>query len=423
MRILLVNPPIYDFTAYDFWLKPYGLLSVAGMLRRRAEMVLFDFLDVRTRTDAFGRGPFPKHQIPRPASLADIPRHFCRFGRPQADFQTFLRSHGPFDVALIGTMMTWWYPGTAEVISDIRSACPSASIVLGGVYATLCRDHASTLGADLVLAGTDLSPLESLLKIPLDRAQPALWEAYKDHGPDARATGVLKLTDGCPFKCTYCSTPQMYPDFASRPLEKSLAELELLMGLGARHIAFYDDALLYKADEILVPFLRRAAARGLRASYHTPNAIHARYVTPQLAETLVVHGFTTFHLGYESASLAVQESTGGKVLDAHLTLAVANLLAAGASAENITAYVLAGHPASTAADIEESMKFVHSLGIRVMLSDFSPIPGTPEAIVAGKLVDMTEPLNHSKTAWPIRFLGNDNVNRLKDLCRELNHKL
>ena len=45
MKILLVNPPIYDFAAYDFWLKPYGLLSVAGYLRGRADFTLFDYLD------------------------------------------------------------------------------------------------------------------------------------------------------------------------------------------------------------------------------------------------------------------------------------------------------------------------------------------------------------------------------------------
>jgi hypothetical protein len=44
-RILLVNPPIYDFTAYDFWLKPYGMLRVAGFLRGQASFELFDFLD------------------------------------------------------------------------------------------------------------------------------------------------------------------------------------------------------------------------------------------------------------------------------------------------------------------------------------------------------------------------------------------
>jgi hypothetical protein len=35
LKILLVNPPVYDFAAYDFWVKPYGLLSVAGYLCRK----------------------------------------------------------------------------------------------------------------------------------------------------------------------------------------------------------------------------------------------------------------------------------------------------------------------------------------------------------------------------------------------------
>ena len=47
MKILLVNPPIYDFSAFDFWLKPYGLLRVGGALRDQADLRLFDFLDRR----------------------------------------------------------------------------------------------------------------------------------------------------------------------------------------------------------------------------------------------------------------------------------------------------------------------------------------------------------------------------------------
>jgi radical SAM superfamily enzyme YgiQ (UPF0313 family) len=418
MRILLVNPAIYDFTAFDFWLRPYGLLSIAGMLRRGAEMHLFDFLDSRTKTDAFGRGPFPNRRIPKPAPLADIPRHYYRFGRPREDFHQFLKSHGPFDAALIGTVMTWWYPGVSEVISDIRAASPSTKIILGGVYATLCPDHAKSLGADIVISGTDLSPLSSALNLTLDATQPAFWEGYK-----AIDTGILKLADGCPFKCTYCSVPQIYPHFAPRPLAKSLAELELMISLGVKNVAFYDDALLYKADEILIPFLKATSSRGLGTNFHTPNALHARYITTELAETLVANGFKTFYLGYESASTTVQESTGGKVEDVHLASAVRNLLAAGADPQNITAYVLAGHPASAPADIEDSMRFVHSLGVRITLSDFSPIPGTPDAARAQGLVDMAEPLNHNKTAWPIRCIGNDRMNRLKDMCRELNGRL
>jgi len=56
MNLLLVNPPIYDFTAFDFWLRPYGMLRVAGQLRS-CKLTVFDHLVSRKR-DAFGRGRF-----------------------------------------------------------------------------------------------------------------------------------------------------------------------------------------------------------------------------------------------------------------------------------------------------------------------------------------------------------------------------
>jgi len=35
--ILLINPPIYDFAAFDFWLKPLGMLTVAGKIAKQAD--------------------------------------------------------------------------------------------------------------------------------------------------------------------------------------------------------------------------------------------------------------------------------------------------------------------------------------------------------------------------------------------------
>ncbi|MEO0235942.1 MAG: hypothetical protein ABIM02_04375 [candidate division WOR-3 bacterium] len=40
MRVLLVNPPVYDFALHDFWLKPYGLLRIASSMKK-AEYLLF----------------------------------------------------------------------------------------------------------------------------------------------------------------------------------------------------------------------------------------------------------------------------------------------------------------------------------------------------------------------------------------------
>ncbi len=87
-RILLVNPPICDFAAYDFWLKPYGLLRVGGMISSAADVVLFDYLDRGSddRKDKWGRGSFRKQRIEKPAALKDIPRHFRRFGCDRESF-------------------------------------------------------------------------------------------------------------------------------------------------------------------------------------------------------------------------------------------------------------------------------------------------------------------------------------------------
>jgi hypothetical protein len=69
------------------------------------------------------------------------------------------------------------------------------------------------------------------------------------------------------------------------------------------------------------------------------------------------------------------------------------------------------------------MHFVHSLGIRIMLADFSPIPGTPDGELCRQYTDLSEPLNHNKTAFPIRLLGKEKVNYFKELCRQMNSRL
>ncbi|MGA2172223.1 MAG: B12-binding domain-containing radical SAM protein [Sedimentisphaerales bacterium] len=426
-KILLVNPPIYDFAAYDFWLKPYGLLSVAGCLRGKAEFTLFDYLDRlhpfyaaggEIEADKWGRGRFYFEKVPHPACLKDIPRSFRRFGLPRAVFRDFLAGQEPYDFVLINTVMTYWYPGVQEVIEDIRRAMPAAKIIIGGNYVTLCRSHAEKLGADLLIEGNNLEPVWDYLGLKPDLTQPGLWEAY-----GKLSVGALKLSDGCPFECTYCLVPKVYGKFRARSLERSLAELELLVKLGAGNIAFYDDALLFDAKNVLTPFFNEVIRRGIKVNFHSPNAINARFVTKDIAELMVRAGFKCFYLGFESTSREWQHQTGSKVFSEELARAVEHFRLAGAEPNNITAYQILGHPKTEIADLEESMRFVNRLGIRGMLADFSPVPGTPDGELCRKWVDMDEPLFHNKTVFPIILLGFDESNRLKDLQRELNRSI
>lgn len=269
-----------------------------------------------------------------------------------------------------------------------------------------------------MVEGSDLSPLWRFIGKKPDENQLPLWDLY----PKLQ-TGVLKLADGCPFRCTYCSVPQVYPKFHARPIEKSLAELEFLERLGVKNVAFYDDALLYKPEEILEPFLKEVSRREVTIDFHTPNAMNARFIDAQLARLLVAAGFKNVYLGFESGAFAWQKSTGGKVYSDELRRAVENLLQAGTDPHGLYAYLIVGHPKSDEQAVEASMLFAHALGIKVMLSEFSPIPGTPDGEQCRRWIDLDEPLRHNKTAFVINRLGSMEINRLKTLASCLNQRL
>jgi radical SAM superfamily enzyme YgiQ (UPF0313 family) len=217
--------------------------------------------------------------------------------------------------------------------------------------------------------------------------------------------------------------PKVYGTFKPRPIEHSISELKLLTELGAKNIAFYDDALLFDNEHVLIPFLQKVISRNIKVNFHSPNALNARFLSKELGELMVKAGFKTFYLGFESSSEQWQQKTGSKVFSDELTKAVRCLKDAGANPQNITAYQILGHPHMGIQQLEESMRFVNSLGIRGMLADFSPIPGTPDGELCRKWVDMDEPLFHNNTAFPIIMLGFDESNRLKDLQRQLNRSL
>ncbi|MFN2437278.1 MAG: B12-binding domain-containing radical SAM protein, partial [Desulfotignum sp.] len=167
-HVLCVNPWIHDFAAFDFWLKPLGLLNIAAMLRQAGIRISFiDCLDryhpletepLKTAWD--GRGPFRKTPValadmlpPSAGPLPRIRKPFSRYGIPPKWFLKDLSSLDRPDLIFVTSLMTYWASGVAETISMIRSVFPDVPVILGGKYATLCRDHATAFsGADHVVA-------------------------------------------------------------------------------------------------------------------------------------------------------------------------------------------------------------------------------------------------------------------------------
>ena len=418
-RVLCINPWIYDFAAYNVWVEPVGLLAVAAVLRQAGhDVALIDCLDrhhpaapaPRSRRDAYGCGHFTKAEVRKPGALAHVPRRWGRYGLPPHVFEAELDARPRPGAILVTSMMTYWYPGPFEVIRRVKARWPGVPVALGGVYATLCADHARAYsGADAVLTGPgEMQALRWVDRITGESRSGKvssldLLPAHDLRRPQGYV--AVQTAQGCPFHCPYCAVHILSPaGLTPRAPERVVQEIAWCVeSLGARDVAFYDDALLVNAVQHIHPILDGLIEHGLRVRFHTPNGLHARFIDRRLARKMRRAGFVTIRLGLETADPDDQSRDGGKVDDASFAQAIQALFEAGFSAREVAAYVLIGRPGQSVDQVRATVAFAHQLGIQVRSAQFSPIPGTVEwqtAVAAGYIAADADPLLHNNSIYP-----------------------
>ena len=172
MKLLLINPWICDVAAYDFWMKPLGLLYVGAILERMGfDVELLDMTDrfspplqqflkersVKLKNGPFGSGKFYSEEIEKPPSLSHIPRRFKRYGLPKVVVEKlFVEKLKDVDGVFMTSGMTYWYWGIIETMQVLR-AYSNVPVALGGIYVNLMKEHACETaklsGVDLVVEG------------------------------------------------------------------------------------------------------------------------------------------------------------------------------------------------------------------------------------------------------------------------------
>ncbi|MCX7982062.1 MAG: radical SAM protein [Syntrophales bacterium] len=441
-RVLIVNPWIYDFAAYDYWLKPMGLLYLASLLRKNGIEVLFlDCLDPaffdgnprRPSRKPGGHGHFIKEPIDLPACLTSVNRPYHRYGVPPALVREKLAHLPPCDLILTGTTMTYWYPGLWELIKLLRELFPSTPIVMGGIYATLCPDHARKSGADFVLPGPVENNLSFIVKdalgMPLIYAPDLFslddlpYPAY-DLLVDPDQVPIL-TSRGCPFHCPYCASRLLYPGFTRRNPDLVIDEIEWWVeNLNLRNFSFYDDAFLLEADSFAVPFFREIIKRELHINLHFPNGLHVRAINSQTALLMRQAGVMTLRLGLETEDEVKQRTWGGKVFKEEFEAAVSYLKEAGYEGREIGVYILCGVPNQAPEEVLSSLQYVKKLGVRPILAEYSPIPGTlfwSEALKTSRFPLSEEPLFHNNSllpGWSSLEKAEDVFRRIKSLAKK-----
>jgi len=393
MKVLFVNPYIYDFTAFDLWLRPVGNLYLAAVVEKytNAEIYWLDTLDrfqddPDIKTGPYYKGKFFRNPVEKPLVYKDIPRVYSRYGIPEDSFRKKLENLDEVDIVFVTTLMTYWIDGVNYTLKELRNRFRNAKIVIGGILPTLIGKSISKyIDGDVFISGYGEDQILEYLSSEgtVINPRPDLSDINNIPFPlnsflSNRKVLPLLTSRGCPYRCTYCASHILNKKFVQREPEKIVEEIFFMnKNFNTEDFVIFDDAFLINKRNRFFPVFENVK-KELNVRFHTPNGIHAGEIDKITANVLFNAGFKTLRLSFESTDESILKLSSNKINTDQMKKAVENLVESGYRRDEIECYILFGLPGQSAEMLERSLLFIKELGILPRLSYFSPVPGTIE---------------------------------------------
>ncbi|MAD32497.1 MAG: hypothetical protein CMJ88_01900 [Planctomycetes bacterium] len=403
MKVTLIHPPVYinknGLTALRPSL-PLGLAYIAAVLKEdKHEISVVDAL-----------GEAPEQMIPD----GDI----WRLGlTPEEVIQRVSA-----DTQVIGLTSMWSYswPILRELIHKLREAFPDKTIVCGGEHFTAVPElsmeqapidflvlgegeetavalfRALELGLDhTVIPGIAFrKPDGSLQKNDrrdrIKNVDEIPWPAWEFFDVDAYSSNRLVsgiyygktvpilATRGCPYQCTYCSSPNMWTTrWYARSPKDVIDEIEHYYNTyGATNFPFQDLTAILKRKWV-VEFCEEVERRDLKITWQLPAGTRSEVIDEEVARLLVRSGCKSLNFAPESGSERTRKHMKKMLSDEKLFRAVRASVKAGL---NVGAFFVLAYPTDEAEDLAATVKLAAKLG-RAGIDDvsagfFFPLPNT-----------------------------------------------
>lgn len=294
----------------------------------------------------------------------------------------------------------------------------------------LCAAHARRhSGADEIITDRGESILQVVARHTGHRCQ-AAWDPDAPNGwpypafdlQNSIAYIALLTSRGCPMDCPYCASRYLEPVVRRRSPAAVIDEISHWhQHHGVVDFAFYDDALMVDATRHAIPIMEGIIAKQMNLYLHTPNAIHIRALTAQIASLMKQAGFHTLRLGLETIAFEGRQGLDAKVTREEFLRAVQHLLSAGFKPPQIGAYLLVGLPNQRLAGVEAAIRIVRDAGIQPVLAHYTPIPHTPlwaAACKASRYDLASDPIYTNNAIFPCSpdDFSWDQLSRLKQLA-------
>jgi len=295
----------------------------------------------------------------------------------------------PKDTGVIGVscMFSYQWLTIRRLVNAIKNRFPGTPLVIGGEHPTglahevlrTSRVDYAVMGegeetvvalADAFEQGRNPDQLEGLAlrntkgeivinprrkriasidEIPLPAWQLFNLEAYISHNqPHGAARGrfiPMLATRGCPFECTFCTSPQMWTTkWVARKPQLVIDEMEKYIGqYGIADFQFEDLTAIVRRDWIL-EFCGEIERRGLRLTFQLPSGTRSEGVDGEVASALKRAGCHEFAFAPESGDEAVLKSIKKRVKLSRMFESARQTMDAGI---NLGCFFILGFPEDT----------------------------------------------------------------------------
>jgi radical SAM superfamily enzyme YgiQ (UPF0313 family) len=453
MRIQLIHPPAFlnptALTALRPSL-PLGLAYIAGSLRAAGHEV--------SVLDAVGEAPDRVVRKGRVAQLGlEVDEIVARLD-PRA--------------RLIGvsSMFTYQWKVVKELLVAIKKARPDALLVGGGEHFTglpefsLQEAPVDVLvlgeGEETIVAlakryedwthrnahdpGVTLVDLEAWLgeaplsgiawrrggKVVLEERRARVrdvdgiplpaWDLFEVKGYDSNGlvsgihcgiTVPILATRGCPYRCAYCSSPNMWTTkWIARDARLVADEIEgYVRDYGATNFPFHDLTAILRRDWV-IEFCKEIIGRGLKINWQLPSGTRCEVVDSEVASLLAQSGGWSLNFAPESGSEDVRKKVHKQMTEKSLFGAVDAAVEHGL---NTSVFFVLGFPGDRVQDFRETRRWAARLakaGVDdLAVGFFFPIPGTQfyrELVAQGRL-ELTEEVTQAPLFVHDRWLTED----------------
>jgi anaerobic magnesium-protoporphyrin IX monomethyl ester cyclase len=404
MKVCLVRPsiaiPASNMAAT--LTPPLGLAYVGAALRDAGHQVSI--------IDATGESPDTRHPLTDDTYIIGLSLD-----------ETISRIPPDTEVVGFSCGFSFEWPNYRRVIADVRTLLPHAFMVAGGEHVTAVPEQslaeseldavvlgegeetAVALMSCLARDARDLAAIDGLAfkisdgscqinprrgrQLDIDALPLPAWDLLPVENYLSRGLGFgvdrgrsmpLLASRGCPYQCTFCSSPAMWTTrWLARDQDLLLDEIEVYQWrYKAVNFDFYDLTAIVKKSWI-VEFCGKIEKRGLNFTWQLPSGTRSEAIDTEVAELLYKSGCRNISYSPESGSEDVLQRIKKRVKPKIMLGSVASCVGAGL---NVKFNIIFGFPGETFRHVRQSMWFIVKMALHgahdIAIWCFSPYPGS-----------------------------------------------